>query len=100
MNYHIEFTAVADEDLRERYLWIESQAGTAIADAYDARLRERLRKLAHFPNRGTPQDDVLVGMSSLSFERTMIIFYRVEGEEVTVIRVVFAVRDVAALFES
>jgi toxin ParE1/3/4 len=87
----------AYEDLAGIWAWIASEADPDTADAYRGRLREFLAKLEDFPRRGTPRDDLRPGMRSLVFERTIVIFYRIDGSVVTILRIVHGARDQALL---
>lgn len=98
MNYRVEITENAIDDLKERLGWIEEKAGGAVAEAYDARIRARIYSLAHFPNRGSPRDSLKPGIRSLSFERRLIIYYDIEADVVRVLRVVHAAQDQSDLF--
>lgn len=87
MTYRVEFLDTAADDMVALHLWVETEANADVADAYIERLRARCIKLSEFPHRGTPRDDLVSGGRSLSFERRMLIFYRVAGEVVQILRV-------------
>lgn len=77
--------------------WIADHADLDTALAYVDRIQARFATLAGFPDRGTPRDDLAPGIRSLSFERRQLILYRVDGDAVTILRVVDDARDQAAL---
>ena len=56
-------------------------SSTSIAERFVA-------KLAMFPNRGTPRDELHPGMRSVTFERRYLVFYQVDGRRVEVVRVI------------
>jgi len=55
--------------------------------------------LDQFPNRGTPHDDVRPGLRSIPLRGAVTIFYAVKADEVQIVRVIHARRDLAAAFE-
>ena len=77
--------------------WIEDEAGEAIADAYLDRLEAKCWSLCDFPGRGTPRVGIGDGIRSITFERRLIIFYRVERQVLLILRIVSGARDLTAL---
>ena len=97
MTHTVEFLEPAATDLIALYEWIEDAAGSAIADAYLARLKARCLTLADFPNRGTPRDDLRRGIRSLSFEGRMLIFYQVQDQTVSILHILSTARETPTL---
>lgn len=93
----VEISETAYADLDSLLGYIEAEAGAAVADAYDARIRAKITTLAMFPNRGTDRSVLGDGYRSITFERRLLILYRVEPDVVTVIRVLSAERDLRDL---
>ncbi len=89
----------ATDDLAALHAWIVEQADLATADRYLDRINARVQSLSAFPNRGSPRDDLSVGVRSLPFGRR-IFYYLVEDDAVTILRVAEAARDQARLFNS
>lgn len=87
----------AAEDLDAISIYVESEAGSAIADAYDSRIRAKIATLASFPNRGTQRPEFGAGVLSITFEGRILILYRVERDHVAVARVLSAQRDLSDL---
>lgn len=98
MIYEVKLSAFAIDDLIELHRRLSTEADPATASAYIDRIEERMTGLKEFPHRGTPRDDLVEGLRTLSFERRIVIAYRVEGAEVTVLRVLDGARDLAAIF--
>ena len=98
--YRIDWSQPAVDDLDTIAAWIEEQAGTAIAGSYVERVRVRVNRLADFPHRGIPRDDLRPGVRSIPFERRLIILYRVGDAAVTILRVINSARDVRQAFHS
>ena len=97
MSYQVRLSEGAYDDLAGIWTWIASEADPDTANAYRARLRGFLAKLADFPRRGTPRDDLRPGIRSLVFERTIVTFYRIDGSIVTIVRIAHGARDQALL---
>lgn len=97
MTYDVQLSTLAIEDLIGLHHWVSTQADIATADGYLARIEERIAALTNFPHRGSPRDDLVVGLRTLSFERRLLIAYKVEGDTVTVLRIINALRDLAPI---
>ena len=88
----------ARDDLYAIYDWIAEQADPDTAYAYTSRIKAFALRLTHFPNRGTPHVDISSGLRSVTFERRIIIAYRVEIGTVHVVRLICAARDFERAF--
>ncbi|MBN9563198.1 MAG: type II toxin-antitoxin system RelE/ParE family toxin [Alphaproteobacteria bacterium] len=79
--------------------YVFAESGNAdIADRVIGSITRRIYVLARFPNAGRPRDDELgVGRRSLP-ARDYVIVYRLDGNDVLVLRVVHGRRDIKALF--
>jgi plasmid stabilization system protein ParE len=76
---------------------IAGEANEAVAVSFIKRIQNRIESLGSFPNRGEAFPVIRPGARKLSFERSYLILYRVEGSLVLVDRVVSARRDLDAL---
>lgn len=94
MGLKIAYRPRARIDLKEIYDWAAEGADPGTADAYVKRIQLACGKLADFPNRGSPRDELEPGLHSISFERRATIYYRVEPKTVRIIRILGAGRDV------
>jgi toxin ParE1/3/4 len=98
VTYRIEFTSYALSDLHEIQTWVEDQsADKQIALAYRKRITDRIAALDSFPARGTPREDIGAGVRTFSFERRLIIAYRLIGEVVVIERVINGRRELGGL---
>lgn len=97
--YAVRLTPLAIDDLIALHRWIVDSTDRAIADAYLDRVQARIESLAYHPRRGTPRDDLAIGLRTLAFERRLMIAYRVVGEHVDVLRIISAMRDLAPLMD-
>lgn len=83
----------ARADLLALYDWIAERADAETAFDYTSRIEARAALLATFPDRGTPRDDLVPGMRTIPYRRRTIIAYRVNGEDVEILRLVHAGQD-------
>lgn len=100
MTYGVQLSALAIEDLIALHQWVSAEADIPTADGYLARIEERIAALADFPHRGSPRDDLIAGLRTLTFERRLLIAYSVDGKIVTVQRVINALRDLAPMLQN
>jgi toxin ParE1/3/4 len=80
----------ARADLFALYDWIADHADPDTAFAYTGRIEAHAVKLAEFPERGTPRDDLVPGMRTIPYRRRTIIAYRVTGGDVEILRLIHA----------
>ena len=98
MAYRVIYRQSADANLDAIYEWIADSADEDTALSYVLRIRATCEKLADFPNRGTPHDDLLASLRTIPFGRRVTIAYLVQGEEVIIARIVHAGLDLAKEF--
>ena len=89
----------AEADLLALYDWIADRADPDTAYAYTAKIEAHAERLAHFPHRGTPRDDLVPGLRTVPYRRRVTIAYRVLDDCVEVLRLIQAGQDWEALFE-
>ena len=100
MTYDVQLSALAIEDLIALHQWVSVEADIPTADGYLSRIEERIAALADFPQRGSPRNDLLAGLRTLTFERRLLIAYNVDGKVVTIQRVINAFRDLAPILRN
>ncbi|WP_033919473.1 type II toxin-antitoxin system RelE/ParE family toxin [Sphingomonas sp. 37zxx] len=96
MAFALEFSRRAAIDLKRIRTWVAEQADSDVADGYLKRILDQCAGLTEFPFRGTPR----LGSGeyrSVSFERTLIILYRVRTDRVTIVRILHGSRDNQAI---
>ncbi len=93
MKYRLLFTPEAQADLLELYDYIAERSGEDRALGYIERIEEWGSRLESFPKRGTPRDDVRPGLRVAGFERRVSIAFQVGSETVTILRILYAGRD-------
>lgn len=100
MTYDVQLSALAIEDLIALHQWVSVEADIPTADGYLSRIEERIAALADFPQRGSPRNDLVAGLRTLTFERRLLIAYNVDGKVVTIQRVINAFRDLAPILRN
>jgi toxin ParE1/3/4 len=89
----------ARDDLLSLYDWIAGQADPATAYDYTAAIEAHVRKLSHFPERGSPREDLGEGIRTTPYRRRTIIAYRVAGDAVEIVRLVHGGQVLGGMFE-
>lgn len=93
MSYKVVFLAEAEGDLNKLFDFIADQSSAVVAQRYVGRIETLCLGLADFPNRGLLRDDLAPGLRTTSFERRALIAYRIDGNQVLIVRVFAAGRD-------
>jgi toxin ParE1/3/4 len=96
--HKVVFTDDALDDLQSIFVYVASGSDPATAVVYDQRIREACLRIADFPHRGTPRDDLLSGLRTLSFERRGTIAYQVDGDTVRILGILHHGRDLNRAF--
>jgi toxin ParE1/3/4 len=92
------FTLQAEQDLADLTNFIAGNnpaAGVAMLDL----IEERCAMLARYPEAGRTREELLPGIRSFPAS-SYVIFYRVAGDEVQILRVLHGSRDVESEFAS
>lgn len=92
------FAESARADLDDIFTWIADHAGVEIALAYTARIERFCQKMTPFPQRGTARDDLRPGLRTVGFERRATIAFTVKGEDVIILRILYAGRSLDLAF--
>jgi len=86
----------AEADLDELWYYVATNAGVEVADRLVDSITTRFFLLGMHPGAGRRRDDLRPGLRSFPVG-DYIVFYRVEGDDVLIQRVVRGSRDLAAL---
>lgn len=96
---HLGFAPAALGDLENLYDDLAGRHGAPVALAVVSRLERLCALLCQTPNLGKNRDDLVAGLRSFPSEHSLI-FYRISNEQLTVLRVIDARRDILrVLFE-
>jgi toxin ParE1/3/4 len=89
----------ADSDLDSIWYYVASESGSVeAADRLVDSITERFLLLAHYPNIGRRRDeDLRAGLRTFPVGEYIVI-YRVQDEDVLILRVLHGSRDTEALF--
>ncbi len=86
MKHRVVVSSSAVSDINELFDYILAEAGERIARDYVRRMRDFLQRLDVFPNRG-----IVINSESntrrVGFERRATVIFRVEDDQVTILRV-------------
>jgi toxin ParE1/3/4 len=97
MPFRISYTPEAEAQLVALYRYIASEASPAIARSFTDTIVDRCEKLAISPHRGSPRDDLRLGLRTLAHRRRVTIAYAVEAEEVSILGIFYGGRNLEAL---
>lgn len=97
MTFALLFAPEAEAQLIALFRYIAREATPDIADGYVGAIVARCEKLADFPERGTPREDIRPGLRTLSFRRRVTIAYAVDGTSVTILGIFYGGQDFATL---
>jgi toxin ParE1/3/4 len=92
------FAPECADDLRKLYDDIARDAGAERAQSYTGRIIDYCLRLELFPERGTPRDDLRLGLRVTSFRRRVAIAFHITQTTVVIDRVLYGGRDIYALF--
>jgi toxin ParE1/3/4 len=89
----VRIAPAARGDLRDIRIYGKAGFGSAVTGLYLSGLRDAFSRIAARPRSGRPEADLGPGVRSLAY-RSHRIYYRSEGEDVFVIRILHHARDV------
>jgi toxin ParE1/3/4 len=90
----------ADSDLDDIWYYIAAETGNAdIADRVIDRLVQRFLLLGNYPRIGRPREEIRRGLRSFPVGE-YVVFYRIEREDVIILRVLHGKRDIERILES
>ncbi|MEO6215615.1 MAG: type II toxin-antitoxin system RelE/ParE family toxin [Sphingomonas sp.] len=95
----IVYTPEADAQLVQLYHYIAREASPAIAAGFTDAIVDQCESLHHFPNRGTPRDDIRPGLRTITFRRRVVIAYAVSADAVTIVGIFYGGQDYEAILE-
>jgi len=95
--YTVVFSPEARDDLLQLYRFIAEHSDEGRAIGYIERIEACCNSLSIFPHRGTPRDDLFLGLRVVGFERRVAIAFHVGPGMVTVDRILYGGRDLGLL---
>ena len=94
----VVFTPPADEDFIGILQYTAREWGVRQRDTYSRKLTDALQRLTHFPHLGKPRDDLRPGLRAREAGEH-VIYYRVNDEAITVLRLLHHTMDPKLHFE-
>lgn len=99
MAHKLTFRPAAEADIRALHDYIAEHAGLTVANAYLARVERACRQLTTFPERGTVRRELGEGIRIIGFERCTAIAFRVDGDTVRVLRLLYGGQEFPASWD-
>lgn len=99
VKHKVLFRPAAQADLFAIYDYIERDSGASRAGGYIDRIEAACMALATFPARGTVREAIGPGVRVVGFERRASILFRVTGDTVLILRVLYGGQDYPAGME-
>jgi toxin ParE1/3/4 len=96
MSHRVVFAPGAEAQLVSLYRYIAHEAAADIAEHFTTAIIEQCERLATFPHRGTPRDDVRPGLRTMSFRRRVTIAYAVDADQVSILGIYYGGQDFTA----
>lgn len=86
----------AEDDLAEIWLYV-AEDNIEMADRLLDRLNQKAQSLLSFPEMGRERAELAPSLRSIS-EASYLIFYRIAGRDIEIVRVLHGARDLVRIF--
>ncbi len=100
MIYEVRFSKRAQADLISIHDYIAKRSDESVSLRYFERIRDYCLTLSSFPERGRSWQYVFKGVRTIGFERRVSIAFRIKGQTVTIIRVMYGGRDINKMLKA
>ncbi|QJU58857.1 type II toxin-antitoxin system RelE/ParE family toxin [Sphingomonas sp. AP4-R1] len=100
MSHRVVFTREARDELNSLHAYIAALADPETASRFVDGIIDHAATLSAFPKRGTPRDDLRVGLRTIPWRRRVTIAFMVEETDVVVIGIFYGGRDFETLLKS
>ena len=94
MTYVVRFSKRSQADLISIYAYISAKSDSSRALAYFERIRDYCLTVNRFSQRGTSWQQVQRGVRVVGFERRVSIAFRIKGQTIEIVRVMYGSRNV------
>ena len=91
--YRVIFTPEARDQLDALHAYIAAAADPETASRFVDGIIDHIATLSDFPKRGTPRDDLRMGLRTLAWRRRVTIAFVVEEVDVVIIGIFYGGRD-------
>ena len=99
MSHRIVFSPEADAQIIDIYRYIAREASATVAERFTAAIVDYCERFETFPERGTPRDDLRLGLRTVGFRRSITIAFTVDVDIVTIIGVFYGGQDFEVVFK-
>lgn len=99
MNYRVEFSPEAEEQLAELFHYIAKAVSPDTAARYTEAIISYCESLGTFPHRGTMRDDVRPGLRTTNYRKRTVIAFSVDAERVSIIGIFYGGQDYETLLQ-
>jgi toxin ParE1/3/4 len=96
--YRVSFTRGAQTDLLGLFDYLADRFDLTNAQRYVEQIERTCLSLATMPNRGTDRSDLRPGLRTMGFQRRITIAFRVKGDSVSVLRILYGGRSAERAF--
>lgn len=99
MNYRVEFSPEAEEQLVALFRYIAKAASPDTAARYTEAIVSYCESLSTFPHRGTMRDDVRPGLRTTNYRKRTVIAFSVDAERVSIIGIFYGGQDYETILQ-
>jgi toxin ParE1/3/4 len=96
--YSVAFTRRAQADLHGLFDYLADRFDLTNAQRYVAQIEKTCLSLGTMPNRGTERPDLRPGLRTMGFRRRITIAFRVKGDSVSILRILYGGRSAELAF--
>jgi toxin ParE1/3/4 len=89
MTCRVTFSRRAQADLHELFDYLGDRFSIANAERFAAQIEKACLSLGTMPMRGTDRSDFRPGLRMIGFRRRVTIAFRVNGESVSILRILY-----------
>lgn len=93
MTYRVAFTRSAQADLHGLFDYLADRFGIPNAQRYVEQIEKACLSLGTMPHRGSQRSDLRPGMRTMGFRRRVTIAFRIKGDSVTILRILYGGRS-------
>jgi toxin ParE1/3/4 len=98
MMYRVEFTSRAQADLYGLFDYLADRFDLINAQRYVGQIERTCLSLGTMPNRGMERFDLRPGLRTMGFRRRVTIAFRVRGDSVSILRILYGGRSAELAF--
>jgi plasmid stabilization system protein ParE len=98
MTYRVTFTRRAQADLHGLFDYLADHFSIANAQRYVEQIEKTCLSLGTMPNRGMKHSELRPGLRTMGSRRKVTIAFRVKGESVAILRILYGGRGAELAF--